>query len=128
MKANYEIETLKKMLALENEQRVKGLRAELCYYTSEKYHVNLDEEDLQVLIDHYERKRQPERPTKEDRLNTTDLQRMIIALIAYSAELSVKEKKPEIAAEVDRLVDTVAQWNWLVSEANDWAVDITVKG
>lgn len=135
------IRNLRAMIAAEEDPRTGGCGALLHHWADNCRPVQLDTKALKVLLKHYEIEDTPfarygdgpspeeiKTSTKHVRLDTTDLQRMVIALIAYSAELSVKLKKPDVAAEVDRLIDIVAQWNWLVSEANDWAVDITVKG
>ena len=116
----YKIKQLKAMLVLERDQSVGGYGAHLSHWAGAKP-INLDAGALQALIDYYENL---DRPTKKVKLTTDDLQRTVIATIGAS----VYDKDPEKEAAYDKLTDIYADWNHLVSEANDWTVEVTVRG
>ena len=120
----YKLRQLRAMLEKETDERTGGYGAHLTHWAGGSKPVNLDAEALQALIEHYERK--GSRDTLTIKLHTYDLQRIVIALIEHAVEN--RKTHPEITEECDRLTDIVGDWNKLVSEANDWTVDITVRG
>jgi len=120
----YKIKQLKAMLALETNQDVGGHGALLSHWAGAKP-INLDAGALQALIDYYENM---DRPTRKVKLTTHDLQFAAIATISESAHAKVYDKDPEREAAFDRLTGIFGDWNHLVSEANDWTVEVTVRG
>jgi hypothetical protein len=120
----YKLKQLKAMLVLEKDQDVGGYGAHLSHWAGAKP-INLDAGGLQALIDYYENL---DRPTKKVKLTTSDLQRTVIATIGESSHVSVYDKDPEKEAAYNKLTDIYADWNHLVSEANDWTVEVTVRG
>lgn len=120
----YKIKQLKAMLALEKDQENGGYGAHLTHWAGAAP-INLDAGALQALIDYYENL---DRPTKKVKLTTDDLQRTVIATIGESSHAAVYDKDPEKEAAYNKLTDIYADWNRLVSEANDWTVEVTVRG
>ena len=120
----YKLKQLKAMLTLEKDQKNGGHGAHLTHWAGAAP-INLDAGALQALIDYYENL---DRPTKKVKLTTNDLQFAAIATIGESSHAKVYDKDPEKEAAYDRLTDIFGGWNHLVSAANDWTVEVTVRG
>lgn len=120
----YKLKQLKAMLVLEKDQGVGGYGAHLSHWAGAKP-ISLDAGALQALIDYYENL---DRPTKKVKLTTNDLQYTVIATIGEASHAKVYDKDPEKEAAYNKLTDIYADWNHLVSEANDWTVEVTVRG
>lgn len=120
----YKLKQLKAMLVLEKDRGVGGYGAHLSHWAGAKP-ISLDAGALQALIDYYENL---DRPTKKVKLTTNDLQYAAIATIGESSHAKVYDKDPEKEAAYDRLTDIFGDWNHLVNAANDWTVEVTVRG